>query len=147
VFLAFYESREYTAKPEIVVLRALDLIRPTNLWTIFAPRTATGSIAHAYYDMCSRVFQLATDPKAFARKMKAAWTRLGEDEPEDPRPTPENVEQLIETLVVEGTRRFVHATNLVVENIYKASASAKRAFVSTVQGIVGMMDKYLKVFQ
>lgn len=80
----------------------------------------------------------------FAEKMKAIWVHLSKDEPENQKP-PENIEELIEMLSREGARRFVHVTNFVVKNIYKAPEYARRAYNYTVQEFGILLDKFIKV--
>uniref|UniRef100_A0A1B6EDA1 Lipid storage droplets surface-binding protein 1 n=1 Tax=Clastoptera arizonana TaxID=38151 RepID=A0A1B6EDA1_9HEMI len=61
---------------------------------------------------------LARDPKAFIEKAKIMWQQLSEDEPENQIP-PENVEQLINMIVRESSRRVVHLTNYVTGQCFK----------------------------
>ncbi|XP_050531814.1 lipid storage droplets surface-binding protein 1 [Daktulosphaira vitifoliae] len=86
---------------------------------------------------------LAKDPNAFAQKIKVIWQHLSEDEPENQKP-PENIEQLIEMLTRESARRFVHASNFVVNSIYMTPTYSKRAFHFIGQEASYLVDKILE---
>lgn len=86
---------------------------------------------------------LAKDPKAFSEKMKAIWKHLSEDEPENQKP-PENIEQLIEMLLREGARRFVHLTNFMAKNISMGPAYLGHAFTYASQEVAVLVDQIIK---
>lgn len=90
-------------------------------------------------------FQLAKDPKAFSEKMKAIWAHLSEDEPENQKP-PENIEQLIEMLSREGSRRFVHLTNYMAKNMYMGPTYLGQAFTYASQEAAVLADQIIKVW-
>ncbi|KAL4149603.1 hypothetical protein QTP88_003509 [Uroleucon formosanum] len=86
---------------------------------------------------------LAKDPKAFSEKMKAIWAHLSEDEPENQKP-PENIEQLIEMLSREGSRRFVHLTNYMAKNMYMGPTYLGQAFTYASQEAAVLADQIIK---
>ncbi|KAL4149604.1 hypothetical protein QTP88_003509 [Uroleucon formosanum] len=88
---------------------------------------------------------LAKDPKAFSEKMKAIWAHLSEDEPENQKP-PENIEQLIEMLSREGSRRFVHLTNYMAKNMYMGPTYLGQAFTYASQEAAVLADQIIKVW-